>query len=204
MALFRCAVSGVFASGETWSFRWHMDSAASLATVQVDWDAQITSAWTNGSHGIEVLYPTGTVANQTSVAQLDPLTYRETTKSFASVTLPGTDATGSLPEQTVILVSLRAGDVGRKNRGRTRLPAPAEDKATGGLLGATDATRVSTAMDDVRTGMLAAGHSLYIYNVKASAHDLVAFTRKPIVRLETDRVLRTLRQRTRSRAALYQ
>jgi hypothetical protein len=204
MSLFRCTVSGVFASGTKWSFRWHMDSAASLATVVVDWVAQINAAWTNGSHGIEVLYPTGTVANLATVAQLDPVTYREGAKSSAGLTLPGTLGTDSLPEQNVILVSLRAGDVGKKNRGRTRLPAPAEDKATGGLMSSPDATRVSTAMDDVRTGMAAAGHLLYIYNSKVSAHDLVQFTRKSIVMVETDRVLRTLRQRTKSIAALYQ
>jgi hypothetical protein len=181
-----------------------MDSTAALATVIVDWVAQINAAWTNGSHGIEVLYPTGTVANLATVAQLDPVTYREGAKSSAGLTLPGTLATDSLPEQNVVLVSLRAGDVGRKNRGRTRLPAPAEDKATGGLMSSGDATRVSTAMDDVRTGMAAAGHSLYIYNTKVSPHDLVLFTRKSIVMVETDRVLRTLRQRTKSTAALYQ
>lgn len=203
MPVYRAVASGVFASGETWSFRQHFDSSASISTISGDWSSQINSAWTNGSHGLETLYPTGTELTQTSVAELSGVPYREGLKQVAVATLPGTSADDTLPEQVCILVSLRAASVGRLNRGRIHLPAPVETVATGGELDSTPSTRVSTAINALYDGMRLAGHTPVIYNVKASVHDPVVQTLKTIVTEEVDRVLRSQRQRTKKRRAVY-
>lgn len=206
MTIYRCVASGVFASGETWSFRQHFDSAAAIATIQGDWFTQISSFWTNGSHGVETLYPTGTVLNLTSTAALSGVPFREGAKQSATATLAGTGADDSLPEQVCILVSLRGADVGQRNRGRIHLPAPMETTATGGELGSTEGTRVSTAIGALYAGMRLAGHTPVVYNTKVSkvpTVDPVPQTIKVIVTEEVDRVLRTLRPRTRSRRAVY-
>lgn len=206
MTVYRCVASGVFASGETWSFRQHFDSASAIATVQGDWFTQINSFWTNGTHGVETLYPTGTVLNLTSTAALSGVPFREGAKQSGTATLPGTSADDSLPEQVCILVSLRGADVGERNRGRIHLPAPAETAATGGELGSTEATRVSTAIGALYAGMRLAGHNPVIYNVavsKVPTVDPIPQTLKTIVTEEVDRVLRSMRQRTKSRRAVY-
>jgi hypothetical protein len=195
--------SGVFTSGETWSFRQHFNSAAAISTIQGDWFTQIGSFWTNGSHGVETLYPTGTVLNLTSTAELSGIPFREGLKQEGTATLAGTSADDSLPEQVCILVSLRAAAVGRKNRGRIHLPAPVETACTGGELGNTEGTRVSTSIGALYAGMRLAGHDPVVYNVKTSPADPVVQTTKSIVTEEVDRVLRTLRTRTKKRRAVY-
>lgn len=206
MTVYRAVASGVFASGETWSFRQHFDSSAILATIAADWSAQINSAWTNGGFGLEAIYPSGTVLNLTSVAQLNGVPFREGAKTSTTEALPGTLGTDSLPEQTCIVISLRGVNVGKKNRGRIHLPAPAEDMATGGLLNSTPSTRVSSATDAIYGGMRTAGHSPVVYNVKVAkvpADDPVVQTLKVIVDQEVDRVLRTQRKRVAGRRAVY-
>lgn len=202
MTLFRCAASGVFASGRTWSFRQHFSSTHTQAQVETDWLAQIISFWTNGSHGVETIYPTGTVLQVTSTAQLTSL-LREGVKSEDAPALAGTSVNDSLPEQNCILISLRTAMVGRGNRGRIHLPAPAESEATGGELGSTQATRVSTAIHALYTNMAAAGHTPVIFNVHATAHDPVVGTTKDVTELLVDRVLRTQRGRVRKSLAVY-
>jgi hypothetical protein len=51
--------------------------------------------------------------------------------------------------------------------------------------------------------MRLAGHDPVVYNVKVSTADPVVQTTKSIVTEEVDRVLRTLRTRTKKRRAVY-
>ena len=203
MTIYRCVASGVFASGEVWSFRQHFDSAAPISTIQGDWFAQLHSAWTNGTFGLETLYPAGTELTLSSTAALAGVPFREGAKQSATMTDVGTNVNDSLPEQVCILVSLRGSDVGKKNRGRIHLPAPAETTATGGELGSTEGTRVSTAIGALYAGMRLAGHTPVIYNVKTSPADPVVQTTKVMVTEEVDRVLRSMRPRTKRRRAVY-
>lgn len=203
MTIYRAVAHGTFASGQTWSFRQHFDSAAAIGTVAADWFTQLSSFWTNGTHGLETIYPTGTVLADQSVAALSGVPFREGLKQVTTINLPGTGADDSLPENTCILVSLRGTAVGRKNRGRIHLPAPMETVATGGELDSTPSTRVSTAIGALYAGMRLAGHDPVVYNTKVSVDDPVLQTTKSIVTEEVDRVLRTLRGRTRSRRAVY-
>lgn len=203
MTIYRCVASGVFASGETWSFRQHFDSSASISVIQGDWFAQLHSAWTNGTFGLETLYPVGTELTLSSSAALTGVPFREGLKQNGTMTDVGTNVGDSLPEQTCILVSLRTALVGKSNRGRIHLPAPAEGTATGGLLGSTESTRVSSAISALYNGMRLAGHTPVIYNTKVSVHDPVIQTTKAILGEEVDRVLRTLRIRTNKRRAQY-
>lgn len=204
--VYRCVVSGVFAGGSTWSFRQHFDSAADIATIQADWFAQVSSFWTNGTHGVETLYPTGTVLTRTQTAELTGVPFREGAQQFATMTLAGTSADDSMAEQCVILVSLRGADAGKKNRGRIHLPAPVETAAVGSQLGTTPATRVSTAIRALYDGMRLAGHTPVVYNTKISkvpTVDPVVQTLKTIVTEEVDEIIRTLRGRTKHKKAVY-
>jgi hypothetical protein len=202
MANYRCVASGVFASGRTWSFRQHFSSGSAISVVQGDWHTQIGSFWTNGSHGVETLYPTTTVLTLTSTAELDS-SFREGNKQEATETLAGTGTDDGLPEQDCILISLRAAQVGRKNRGRIHLPAPIETVVDAGELQSTPSARASTAINALYAGMRLAGHTPFIYNVKVSPHDPVLFTQKDIVTELVDRQIRTLRGRSKGKRAVY-
>jgi len=213
MTLYRCVAYGVYASGQKWSFRQNFSSAASLTTVENDWLTAITSLWTDGTHGIETVYPTTTILDKTRTYQLAivPVTIGGvTTDKFVSVnaredapSLAGTSANDGLPDQDSLLVSLRADGVGPNHRGRTFLPAPDETIVVGDTMNSTPATRVSTAMTALRSAMGAAGHTQELWNERATHRDPVVGTLKPVTLAEVDRVMRSQRRRIKKKAGLY-
>ncbi|HKW42517.1 MAG TPA: hypothetical protein VJN39_14810 [Gemmatimonadales bacterium] len=206
MTVYRCTASGAFASGLTWSFRQHFNSTSSIATVSADWSAHLVTWWTDGTNGMQGIYPTGTTFDLSTVAALSGVPFREGAKLEQTHSLAGALSTDSLPEQSCIVVSLRAAEVGRKNRGRIHYPAPAEDKVTGGVLNSTESTHVSTATNVLYAAMRAAGHDPVIYNShvsKVPSVDPVVQTLKSIATEEIDRNIRTQRRRTRKRRPLY-
>jgi len=208
MALYRCVAYGVFDSGRSWTFRQHFSSAAVLATVQADWLAQTTALWTDGTHGLETLYPTTTVFNKVRTYQLfltlgPPILVKASFAAEDPFTLPGTSANDGLPDQNAVVVSLRTAGVGPNNRGRTFLPAIDETIVVGDVINNTPATRVTTAMTALRAGMAAAGHTQVLFNERPTVHDPVTATTKPVTLCETDRVMRTQRRRVDKKPAQY-
>jgi hypothetical protein len=208
MALYRCVAYGTFLSGRVWSFRQNFNSSAVLATVQADWATQVASAWTDGTHGLQTLYPTTTVLTLARTYALfltlgPPIKVKASAAAQTTMSHAGTSANDGLPDQDAVVVSLRTAGVGVNNRGRTYLPALDETIVVGDVLGNTPATRVTTAMTALRTGMAAAGHVQVIFNEVPTVHDPVTATTKPVTLCETDRVIRTQRRRIRKEAALY-
>ena len=208
MTLYRCTAHGVYASGRTWSFRQNFLSAATLATIQADWSAQIAVAWTDATHGIETLYPTTTELTLTRTYQLfltlgPPIKVKAGFAAQTTAALPGTSANDGLPDQDAVVVSLRTSGVGVNNRGRTFLPAIDETIVVGDIINNTPATRVTTAMTALRTGMAAAGHTQVLFNAEPTVLDPVTATTKPVTSCITDRVIRTQRRRVRKEGPLY-
>jgi hypothetical protein len=208
MTLYRCELHGAYASGRLWSWKQEFTSSATLATIETDWKNAINSLWTDGTHGIETLYPTTTIAQSTRTYQLavvagTPGKVISTALASDGFSLPGTSANDGLPDQNAVLVSLRAAGVGANQRGRTYLPAIDETIVVGDLIGATPAGRITTAMTALRTTMAAAGHVQVIFNDKSTLRDPAIGTTKPIVLCKTDRVMRTQRRRVRKEAAVY-
>jgi hypothetical protein len=208
MTTYRCVARGVYLSGRPWSFRQYFTSSAVLATVQSDWVAQTIAAWTDSSHGLNALYPTTTVFDRCDTYQIaltlgPPIKMIAAFQATDAFTHAGTATGDGLPDQDSVLVSLRTAGVGVNNRGRTFLPAIDETVVTGDVIGSSEATRVTTAMTALRTGMAAAGHVQVILNDKPTLHDPVIMTTKPVTSCETDRVVRTQRRRVRKLAAIY-
>jgi hypothetical protein len=208
MGLYRCVASGIFLSGRPWSFRQNFSSSAVLATVQSDWAAQVAAAWTDATHGLQTLYPTTTVLNRARTYQLfltlgPPIKVKASAAAESTFSHAGTSSNDGLPDQDAVLVSLRTAGVGVNNRGRTSLPAVDETIVDGDVLGSVEATRVSTAMTALRTGMAAAGHVQVLFNEQPTVHDPVTATTKPVTLCETDRVIRTQRRRIRKMPAQY-
>lgn len=208
MAIYRCVAKGVFASGRTWSIRQYFTSSSVLATVHADWTSQMASAWTDATHGLETLYPTTTIFNEVLTYAMitlvgPPPKFVASTLAQTAVSHAGTSTNDGLPDQDAVCVSLRTAGVGPNNRGRNKLPAIDETIVVGDIINTTPATRVTTAMTALRTGMAAAGHIHVILNDKPTAHDPVIATTKPVTQCETDRVIRTQRPRVRKEAAQY-
>jgi hypothetical protein len=206
MATFRCTVSGIFPSGLSWSFRQHFESSATTSQISTDWSAAVTGWWSDATNGMALSYPTGTELGLTTVAMLNGVPYRETEKLEVTHTLAGTLTADSLPENVCVVASLRAAQVGARNRGRLHFPAPAEDQAVGGSLVGATAIRMNNATDNLFASMRSAGHTPIVYNAKVSkvpTVDPVIQTGKVIVTQQIDKNLRTQRRRTKKRRADY-
>jgi len=208
MTLYSCEAHGVFLSGRLWSFRQDFSSSAALATVEADWLAATGSMWTDGTHGLQTLYPTTTIFQSTKTYQRlivagTPGKIISTAVATDGFTHAGTSANDGLPDQDAVLVSLRAAGVGPNQRGRTYLPAIDETIVVGDILGATPAGRVTTAMTALRTSMASAGHTQVLWNDKPTLRDPAIGTLKPVTSCKTDRVIRTQRRRVRKEVAQY-
>jgi len=212
MTLYRCQMIGVNPSTREWSCHLDVSSGASLATVAADWLTQVTSFWTNGTHGVETLFPTTTILETTRTAQLAvvPVTVggttvnriREQAVHVDNPALAGTSTNPSLPDQNVVLVTLQTTAHGRGSTGRMHLPAPDQTIVTAGEIGATEATRVSTAVNALLVGMASAGHQpVKVTGVLTHTGVPVGATVN-VTNGETDRIVRTLRQRVKRRRAI--
>jgi hypothetical protein len=208
MTMFTCTAHGIYLSGRTWSFRQHFVSSATLATVEFDWTTAAQAAWTDGTHGLQTLYPTTTIFQSTLTYQNlvvagTPGKIVSTAEAQDGFTHAGTASGDGLPDQDAVLVSLRTATVGPNGRGRTYLPAIDETIVTGDILGSTPATRVTTAMTALRTAMAGAGHVQVIWNDHPTLRDPAIGTTKPVTSCKTDRVIRTQRRRVRKEVAQY-
>lgn len=199
---YKLQLSGTYGTGRVWSTGVHATGAADLPSTAITWATQVNSAWTNASHGLETLYATTTVLTEISVVQLDA-TMHAIQEVASAVTLPGTNATQEGPNQDSILVSLRNSFAGERNRGRMYLPVPAEDTFDEGVMGVTETTRVSTAIDALFSGMRTAGYTFFVFNRKVSVRDPALYAHKTITTEKVDRVLRTQRRRIRKELAIY-
>lgn len=202
MTDFKLQISGVYGTGRVWSTGVHASSSNSLAGVLIDWAAQVNSAWTNGTHGLQTLYATTTELTAISAIQLDA-TMHAVQEVTSPVTLPGTAVTDEGPNQDAILVSLRNTFAGERNRGRMYLPCPAEGTFAEGVLGGTETTRVSTAIAALFDGMRTGGYTFFVFNRKTSPRDPILYAKKTIASQKVDRVLRTQRRRIRKELAIY-
>lgn len=208
MTIYRCVAAGIYDSGRRWSFRQWFTSSAVLSSVQSDWAAQVAALWTDGTHGLQTLYPTTTVLDLASTYQMaltlgPPIKLVATAINQTTMSHAGTSVNDGLPDQDSVLVSLRTAGVGPNFRGRTYLPAVEETIVAGDVLGNTQATRVTTAMTALRSGMAAAGHTHVLLNDKPTVRDPIIATTKPVTSCKTDQVQRSQRRRVRKFAAIY-
>jgi hypothetical protein len=121
----------------------------------------------------------------------------------AAPAVAGTNANGALPDQNAVLVSLRSGLPGKSNRGRVHLPAPSVNLVSAGKLASADAAKVSARFNGLLTGMIAAGHNPVIATYVVTKTGRPVGSTSPIIVAETDEVIRTLRTRNKSTAAIY-
>lgn len=118
--------SGVLAGGDRWMFTWWATSGSSIGTIHaagVDW---ANSWWTTGGYGTHVA-PAVTLESVTTV-NVDQATGKQSQRMDSSLSLVGSNASGSLPADVSIVCSLRTALANRSGRGRFYLPQPAVDQ----------------------------------------------------------------------------
>jgi len=209
MTLFRCTATGVQVAGFEWSLRLHFASSQTVGQVQTDWNTWHSDFWNNASYGVKTLFPVATTVAVTKTEQLQVFTVGAVDKLRAVAfgqdepALAGTSANDPLPGQNTLLVSLLTGLPGKENRGRFHLPAPDETLVTNGEFDSASSTRVKTSALALHAGMAAAGHTQVLVTYTKTKIGTPVGANRPVTTCEVDRVIRTLRGRTRSRRAVY-
>lgn len=156
-------VVGIYANGRQWTTARHITSNQADATLLTTWANAWTAAWTDGTHGLQAMYPVGTAISEFTVARLNGQ-QKQVAKVEVGATLPGTDTANSLPTFNSVVISWRAATIGRHDRGHQSLPAPAEDVVVQDKLTGPTITRVKAAILAVQAAIQADGSTIYVVN----------------------------------------
>lgn len=182
MTDYKCQVQGSYAGQHPWSFGMHITSAQNESTLAATWANMWNNVWTNGTYGLEVLYPTTTSITGFSVATLNA-TMKEITKTTTSAALPGTATGDTLPYLNSILISMRSNGIQKHQRGRIYLPAPEETFVNVDVVIPTAVTRLVSAMSNVLLTIGADGSNIFVTNRLALKDLTPPFQKTPITRL---------------------
>jgi len=207
MTDYYCQAHGTFDDGSTWSTGLHVDSSRIPSDMLTTWSTAIQAAWTDGTHGLRVILPIGTVLNSVSVATLGP-TMREIAKlEDTGLAIAGTAVGDTLPYLNSAVVSLRSANIQRKGRGRMYMPALEETFVNDDAIISTAVTRMKAAWTAVFTAIRADGSTIFVFNKKDTSplHPPVipAFTKETITTLLISNKPARQSRRTRKKAAVY-
>lgn len=208
MTLYRCIAKGTLPSAQTWSIRMEFNSGHAIDTVENDWLAHIDGAWTVGASALQAFYPTNVILETTRTEQLALVTVagtppvqklRVVATREDNPALPGTSANPSMNDNDCIVVKLPTTDPGREGAGRIHLPGPDRTLVTASEVDAVTAAHISTAIIGVITNMASSGHTAVKVTYSLTKIGTAVGTTKNITTAETDRIIRSMRIRSKRR-----
>jgi uncharacterized membrane protein len=173
-------VRGVLPNGRGWSTSRHITSNQSEAALLTTWQNAWTTAWNLATTGLATVYTANTTITYFEVGTLNG-SMRKTSKSPATVSLVGTATGDAGADNTAIVVDWLSSGTLRNQRGRQKLPAPAESQVAGGVLLSTPATNVKAAMDSIVTAVRADGSSYFVFPRYATEAGVPAFTKTQLI-----------------------
>lgn len=195
-------VFGVFPNGRKWSTGRHITSNQSEAALLTTWQNAWTAAWTDGTHGLQAMYPVGTKITEFFVTTLNG-NFTQRSKEGIPVSLPGTNAGASLPSQISMVISWRSARVGRHYRGHQGLAAPAEDQVINDFLTGPGTIRLKAAMQAIQTAIQADGSTFFGFNRFALADGTPAGDKVVYTSLLVRDKVGTMDPRTTDETATY-
>ena len=203
MTDFLARMRGHYASGRPWSFGWHLTSTGSLASVAAEWDTALQAMWTDGATGLQALIPTTTVWDDSIVVQLTPALTFSTESAPVVRSEAGTNANTGMPDEVAMVWSLRSTDISKSGRGRSKLPAPAENEGTNGQLGSAPATTLGGAGRLLLSTLNGAGITVFVFNRQVTISRPVAKTKTTITGVLGSAKLGTVAERAEKTIPVY-
>lgn len=173
-------VRGVLPNGRSWSTSRHITSTQSEAALLTTWDNAWTSAWNLATTGLATVYTSGTTITEFEVGTLNG-SMQKISKSVSTASLAGSDATTAGSQGTAIVIDWQSAGTQRFQRGRQKLPAPAQDMQADGVLLSTPATNIKTAMDSVATAVRADGSTYFVFPRYPTQGGTPAFTKTVLI-----------------------
>lgn len=200
---YKLITRGHFASGRTWSWAWHVTSGQPLATIGATWNSAVSNWWTNGTYGVDTLYPTGTILDDTLAVQLNGTQHYFQKNPPTALALAGTSADNGLPDKDSMVVSLRSPFPAKHQRGRSKMPAPVEGIVTNGEFTSLAATRMKNATNSVLAAINADGSTVYVFNPYTLIDGTPPYTKTVITFLEVALKVGGVRKRTKKAPNIY-
>lgn len=173
-------VRGVLPNGRGWSTSRHITSNQSDAALLTTWQNAWTSAWNLAVTGLKTVYTANTTITQFEIGRLDG-SMRKVAKTQANVSLVGTNATDAGADNTAIVVDWLSAGTLRNQRGRQKLPAPAEDQVVGGVIQATPGANIKAAMISIATAVRADGSTYFVFPRYTTETGVPAFTKTVLI-----------------------
>jgi hypothetical protein len=164
-------------AGETFTFTLHaFNAAGTVAGAAAAWHTALGLLW-NGvappTDSIKQNIPTTSSITSSSATEIDALTGKNLGQVITAEALVGTDATGPVPPQCCVVVSLRTAVFNKSGRGRFYLPAISTDKLTAGRITGTVVTQIVTASQKMIQSLNGAGYTVCVYHRGPRTHDNV-------------------------------
>lgn len=176
MGTYRLVATG-HEAGESFTFTMSaFNAAGTVAGAAAAWSTAVRLMW-NGvaspADSIKQLIPTTSGIDISSATEIDPLTGKNLGQVQTAETLVGTDASGPLPPQCSIVVSMRTALFNKSGRGRFYLPTFGVDVLAAGRLPTTARLQTTTAAQKMVQSLNGAGYTVCIYHRTTKTHDNV-------------------------------
>lgn len=176
MADYFARIKGHYPSGRGWGTGLHVRTTDTPAALLSIWIAAVTSWWTDGTHGLNTLYPAGTILDYVDVATLDGSMKTIARTAPTTLSLPGTSSDNGLPDKNSIAVALRSTSIGPGQIGHMKLPAPVEGIVANGEYQPTPMSRVGVASRALLSAVGADGSQVFFFNRQPTLHKPTPFT----------------------------
>lgn len=178
MGTYLARMTGHYASGRKWGSSLHVSSSDTAATLLTAWAAAVSSWWTDGTHGVDTFYPTGTILDSVDVVTLDDATGHQIARTNPQIlTLAGTSVDTGLPDRNSVHINLTGPVIGPGNRGGMRLPAPVEGTVVNGEYDNALITRMGIAARALLASVSADGSTVFVWNTSPTIHKPTPFTK---------------------------
>lgn len=166
MTLYRHVMSGA-TPGEQWECRMYVSCFLGIADAQTAWTAAVTAMWTGlaaPADNLNQLIPTDVTLDEVTTSQLDPVTFRQTSKVVGSLSLAGTATTAMLPPQCAAGVTWLTALDTKTGRGRNYLPPFAAGTLTAGRIGTASLTIFKLAMTNLLQSLVASSDTPVVFS----------------------------------------
>lgn len=173
--VFQHRYSGVLPGGDTWMFTWWATSGQSIDTVHNAGEAWASDFF--GAGPVGALFPTTTTLTNVTTVQVTDADGKQTFRRDGGLALAGSNASGALPGDVALVVSLRTALSNRSGRGRFYLPGPAKDQvdSADGRVQATTVTALLAGLTTAWTNYVAVAQPVIYSRTKRSTTPVTSF-----------------------------
>lgn len=188
--VFQHRFSGTLPGGDSWMFTWWATSGQAIDTVH---NAGV--AWASAFFGaapVGALFPATTTLTNVTTVQVTDATGKQTFRRDGALALAGSNATGALPGDVALVVSLRTALSNRSGRGRFYLPALAKDQVSSAD-GRVQATAVTALLGNLTTAW-----TTYVATAEPVIYSRTLKVTNPITRFDIGNLFDTQRRRESS------